>query len=500
MRVFVGTNYWSLNGVNVFCENLTRGLRERGFDARLLLTEQYTARVARPAQMMRMPVDLPVAYLPAPYDATWAKRWGRLIRFLESEAPCVVIPNSDYRNSCAMPYLSRRVAVAGVVHSDDPLHYDHVARLGDTWRRIVAVSETIRANLVRLHPRLADRISAIPIGVPMPPSVARRDHSALRGIYHGVLSVRQKRIFDLIRVLDLTAARNVPFHLTIAGAGPDEAAFRDALAPHVDAGRASFAGLQTREQIAALLADCDVLLMTSEFEGMPHALLEAMAHGCVPVITAFASGGSEVIRDGENGLCAEIGDVEGIAARIGRLHEDRQLLRRLSAAARTAVAQSCYTETAMLDGWETLLNGMDHELQRGMRTRSRGTMRMPPAEIDGVAIFPIGREVIPGVGEFPVSEYEEFRREARTGPFGVALRALAHLKHVLGTARRAVRAPRSLPPIPWWRIRHAGVQLRIFLLGYVPRPLKRAGRAALTRFRQAPATKPSGSAEDAARR
>ncbi len=494
LRVFVGTNYWSLSGVNVFCENLTRGLRERGFDARLLLTEQYTSRVARPQPMMELPSGVPIAYLPAPYDATWATRWGRLIRFLESEAPCVVIPNSDYRNSCVMPYLSKRAGVVGVVHSDDPLHYDHVARLGETWSRIVAVSETIRANLVRAHPRLASRFSAIPIGVAVPPVVANRNSLELRAIYHGVLAVRQKRIFDLIRVLELTASGNIPFHLVVAGTGPDEAAFRDALAPHVEMGRASFVGLQTREQIAALLDRSDVFLMTSEFEGMPHALLEAMAHGCVPIVTTFASGGSEVIRDGENGLRAAIGDAEGIAAHLARLHEDRQLFHRLSAAARNAVAGSCYTATAMLDRWESLLDGVDHELQRGVSTRSRGTIVLPPAEIDGVSVFPIHREVIPGVGEFPFSEYDEFRLEARTGLYGAALRAWRRGKDVL---RRSIRVPRSLP---WWRVRHAGVRLRIFALGYVPRPLKRAGRAVLTRVMRALATRRSVSAEDAARR
>ena len=475
MRIFVGTNYWCLSGVNVFCETLARGLRARGFDARLLLTEQYTSRVALPQPMMQIPEDVPVAYLPAPYEASWAARWGRFLRFLEREVPCAVIPNADYRNSCVLPYLSRRAAVVGVVHSDDPLHYDHVARLGDSWNRIVTVSETISTKVAQLHPRLESRLVTIPIGVAVPPPAPRPRRPVLQAIYHGVLAVRQKRIFDLIRVLDLAAARDLPFHLVVAGTGPDEAAFLEALAPHVDAGRASFVGLQTREQIATLLDHADVMLMTSEFEGMPHALLEAMAHGCVPVVSAFASGGGEIIRDGENGLRAPIGDAEGIAAHLRGLHEEPERLQRMSEAARNAVAGGRYTEEAMVDGWQDLLDGVGHELRLGVSTRSRGTIVMPPAEIDGVQIFPIRREVIPGVGEFPFGEYDRFRREATPGLYGAALRMAAWLNSAV---RITIRKPQP-QPLPWWRVRAAGVWLRIFLLGYVPRPLKRLVRAAL---------------------
>lgn len=76
-----------------------------------------------------------------------------------------------------------------------------------------------------------------------------------------------------------------------------------------------------------------LFVMTSRLEGLPNALMEAMASGCACVSTDCDFGPSELIRDGENGFLVPVHDVDAIAERLCVLLEDDELCHRLGEAA-----------------------------------------------------------------------------------------------------------------------------------------------------------------------
>lgn len=78
------------------------------------------------------------------------------------------------------------------------------------------------------------------------------------------------------------------------------------------------------------IKDMGMFLMTSRYEGMPNALIEAMACGLPCVCTDCDFGPAELIRDGENGLLAPVDDVAAIAAAMGRIADDPVLAEKLS--------------------------------------------------------------------------------------------------------------------------------------------------------------------------
>jgi glycosyltransferase involved in cell wall biosynthesis len=82
------------------------------------------------------------------------------------------------------------------------------------------------------------------------------------------------------------------------------------------------------DTLPELLAAHQIVLFPTLSEGFGVALLEAMACGLAPVSTA-ASGPSEFVRDGENGVLVPLRDSAALADAIGRLIEDRDLLDRL---------------------------------------------------------------------------------------------------------------------------------------------------------------------------
>jgi glycosyltransferase involved in cell wall biosynthesis len=112
--------------------------------------------------------------------------------------------------------------------------------------------------------------------------------------------------------------------------------------------------LSARDELGHAYECVDVCLVTSRQEGGPKAVLEAMASG-VPVVSTRVGQATELVSDGENGLLADVDDVEALAAAVRRVRDDAGLRRRLRANGR-ATAET--TAEERLDPlWARLLEG-----------------------------------------------------------------------------------------------------------------------------------------------
>lgn len=87
------------------------------------------------------------------------------------------------------------------------------------------------------------------------------------------------------------------------------------------------------EDMAALFAGVDMVVLPSYREGLPKSLIEAAACG-LPLVTCDVPGCREVVTDGVDGLLVPPRDADALAAAIAKLQDDRVLRQRLGAAAR----------------------------------------------------------------------------------------------------------------------------------------------------------------------
>ena len=108
--------------------------------------------------------------------------------------------------------------------------------------------------------------------------------------------------------------------------------------------------------IAPVLAVADIFILPSRWEGLPMALLEAMAVG-LPVIATRVEGVEETITDGVDGLLVPPEDSDELALAIVSLLEDPELRKKIGAAARARVLQH-YTTEAMCRKYYELMLGL----------------------------------------------------------------------------------------------------------------------------------------------
>jgi glycosyltransferase involved in cell wall biosynthesis len=103
------------------------------------------------------------------------------------------------------------------------------------------------------------------------------------------------------------------------------------------AGGVIFSGPLDEGRLSAILSTSQLLVVPSSYEGFGIAYLEGMGFG-IPAIAASSGGAAEIIHQGINGYLIEPGDWRSLAGYLGGLAEDRQLLQRLSLAARQSFA------------------------------------------------------------------------------------------------------------------------------------------------------------------
>ncbi|MFH1865781.1 MAG: glycosyltransferase [Candidatus Eisenbacteria bacterium] len=122
----------------------------------------------------------------------------------------------------------------------------------------------------------------------------------------------------------------------VVGSGPEEAELTERADELGLSERVLFLG--QRLDVPDLLAASDIFVLSSDWEGLPITILEAMAVG-VPCVATAVGGVPEALADGVNGLTVEPGDPAALADGLRRLARDAGLRARLAGAARDEFAR-----------------------------------------------------------------------------------------------------------------------------------------------------------------
>jgi glycosyltransferase involved in cell wall biosynthesis len=247
--------------------------------------------------------------------------------------------------------LAGRLAGVPVVYTEHNLQerYHPWTRRANaaTWRlqrHVLAVSRDV-AESIRRHLGEAVPVRVIENGIEIGANLTAAEVASARSMLGfggapvvGTVAVmrRQKRL-DLWLEVAARVAEDVPgARFLVVGDGPERASVEEQVERLCLGGRVVLPGLQS--DVRRFLAAMDVFLMSSEFEGLPLALLEAMALERAPVVTAVG-GMRDVVEPGSTGELIPFGDVAGLAAAVVALLRDPDRRELVGARARRRVEE-----------------------------------------------------------------------------------------------------------------------------------------------------------------
>ncbi len=159
-----------------------------------------------------------------------------------------------------------------------------------------------------------------------------------------VMVGRFKAPKDPVTLVNAWARVGASHRLLLVGDGP--------MRPEVEAlilkqgldGRVAVLG--ARDDVPVLLRAADIFVLSSRWEGMPLAVIEAMMSG-LPVVATDVGGVSEAVVHGETGFLVPMGDPDALALALDRLLADPALRRRMGEAGRRRALEH-FTEERML--------------------------------------------------------------------------------------------------------------------------------------------------------
>jgi glycosyltransferase involved in cell wall biosynthesis len=311
-----------------------------------------------------LPADVDVTTLGYRGLLTLPRTVRRLRRLIAATRPDVVLSNVLSTNGLAgwalrgasgSPAWVARIGNAPGI-GESTLQRRAVRRAYPRAAALVCNSEGAREAFARCYPELAglaehlpnptdcallDRLAGEPAAV---------DGGAPTLLWVGRL-VRQKRP-DLLVDAFSRVYPQIPCRLVVCGDGPLRRAVER---------RARERGVGQEVELRgfvdnpfALMARSDLFVMTSDFEGLPNALIEAQALGLAAVATRAPHGVDEVVADGSTGRLVPIGDDAALAREVVALLRDPDGRRTMGGAARER-ARRLYGLDAVLPRWAALV-------------------------------------------------------------------------------------------------------------------------------------------------
>jgi glycosyltransferase involved in cell wall biosynthesis len=371
VRVVITTGIFppDIGGPATYVPRIARALTERGHDVAVLTTSEPVH--------LRHPERLP---FPLVRIDRRQPLWRRTLSIARHVARMCRSADVVYANGCFLETvlatrLVRRPVVMKIVGDQA---WERASNLGWTGDDFVAFQRTpqdARAEALRrlrtFYARCADhvivpsdflrkvvlgwgvapeRCTVVPNGVVPDARAAACRKSEARALR--VLSVGRLVAWKGTDLLVRAVGGLAGVTLDIVGDGPEAAALRALVREQKLAERVRFHGALVPADTAHLVAASDAFVLPSRYEGLPHAVLEAMAAG-VPVVVTAAGGVPELMRDGETGLLVEP-DTGAVARAIARLRDDDALRRRLGANAARLVRER-FGLRAMIDRTEAIL-------------------------------------------------------------------------------------------------------------------------------------------------
>jgi glycosyltransferase involved in cell wall biosynthesis len=324
-------------------------LQKRGHDVHAMIFFDFDSPTAQYLQSHGVTCH----YIQKPRHTETQISW--ILRTLKKINPDVFIPNIFVSGWYAAKWVQQaNIPAIAAYRSDDSYYWAMVREFvvgAPEWAvdGLVCVSQHLKEKVEALHPTHT-QLCMIPSGVPVPDYYSQQSES-LSLVYIGRLVQQQKRIRETFDALVQVIRGNSDIRATLIGEGSEEAYLKQKIQALHLGDRIELSCAIPNDKLHQELRKHNVLVLLSDYEGTPGAVMDGMACGLVPVCLDIGGGVSELVIPGKTGILVRDRDKSFIDA-IQQLKSNRALRVRLSQNARQHIIDY-YSLDVATSLWET---------------------------------------------------------------------------------------------------------------------------------------------------
>ncbi len=344
-------------GPNAWLQRLIPDLRNRyGFDVSTLFI--YNQRQEDcPTLTFFKTNHLPIFTIDnqqIPYIADQVKE---LLRIIKKNDIRVLVANLVIPAFYAARFLKPfNIPVIGVLHSNDAFYKGVIEKfiIGKPEEQLtaaVSVSNYIHGIANSKKTEVIHKI--IPCGTPLTKKNAHRESEQLKIMFAGRLEITQKQILKLTEAFLNASKQNSQLEFSIYGSGSQESEVKSLIENFDYPHKVCFKGSVLPSEIQDVMLKHHVFTLMSDYEGMPIALMEAMACGLVPVCLNEESGIDEIISNEVNGFIVQNRNLD-YQEQLNLLQKNNEIWESLSKKAQNTIHEK-YSSGIAHQQWANIL-------------------------------------------------------------------------------------------------------------------------------------------------
>ena len=279
-----------------------------------------------------------------------------ILKCIRSISPDVFLSMSSVAGGYAGHWIKRAGIPTAAVHvSDDDFNWGLAQLFGCNSEWSVSGLSCISKQLTERTRVLSPiaKIATIPHGTSLPKHAVNQRTEKIKLVFSGRLEERQKQISKVYRAVARAVKTYPQINAKFIGSGSQLASLKNQTIADGLQHRIDWVGYVDQEQVMEQLQQGHVLVLLSDYEGLPGAVIDAMACGLVPVCLRCPGGLDELVINNQTGIWVDDRESSFLKAmeELVNVPEKRATM---GAAAQEHIRQNFTTEIAATL-WETFL-------------------------------------------------------------------------------------------------------------------------------------------------
>lgn len=324
-KIFIDTPMFAVGGVESFSINLALGLQTNK-SLEVFLIESKASKAFRLSDHIIEKINLKVPIISL-------STYTHEIQKSKSKTITITSWNKELIKTLYHLFSENKISkktnrIVGYVHNEASHYYDTMRLYEPIFDKIICVSKGSYSFLKEQLPEIEKKalFRPCPTSINIDSFSEKKYSSKNQPIvltFIGRLEDKSKGVFRIPEILHLLKEKGVDFFIKIIGDGPDKNLLENKLSNFNGKYEITFANGQ--DELKKLIQNVDLILLTSNFEGGPLVVYEAMGCGVVPIVTPVGNM-PNLIKSQENGFIVPIGDNNKFAEIVELFYNNKDLL------------------------------------------------------------------------------------------------------------------------------------------------------------------------------